>query len=123
MDPNGATGSARADQWLWAVRLFKTRTSATDACRGGHVKVNGTLAKAASKVRAGDRVEVRLHGRDRVLEVVQTVGKRLPASLVAEYAVDRSPPEPPRDEATFARDRGSGRPTKRDRRRLDRLRS
>jgi ribosome-associated heat shock protein Hsp15 len=115
----------RVDKWLWAVRLFKTRSLATEACRGGHVRVNGSPAKPATVVRAGDRVEARVHGRGRVLEVVRVIDKRVGAPVAAECLVDHSPPEPRGDEATgmWARDRGAGRPTKRDRRRLDRLRS
>jgi ribosome-associated heat shock protein Hsp15 len=115
----------RVDKWLWAVRLFKTRSLATEACRGGHVRVNGSPAKPATVVRAGDRVEARVHGRARVLEVVRVIDKRVGAPVAAECLVDHSPPEPRGDEAAgaWARDRGAGRPTKRDRRRLDRLRS
>jgi ribosome-associated heat shock protein Hsp15 len=115
----------RVDKWLWAVRLFKTRSLATDACRGGHVRVNGTPAKPATVVRAGDRVEARANGRDRVLEVVRVIDKRVGAPVAAECVVDHSPPEPRREEVagTWERDRGAGRPTKRDRRRLDRLRA
>jgi ribosome-associated heat shock protein Hsp15 len=115
----------RVDAWLWAVRATKTRSAATDACRGGHVRVNGSPAKAASPVRVGDRVEARIAGRDRVLEVVRLIDKRVGAPVAVECYVDHSPPPPSREDApvTFARDRGTGRPTKRDRRRLDRFRS
>lgn len=115
----------RVDKWLWAVRLFKTRGLATEACKGGHVRVNGTPAKAATPVRMGDRVEARVHGRDRVLEVVRIIDKRVGAPVAAECLIDHSPPEPPRDQSpdVFVRDRGAGRPTKRDRRQLDRFRT
>lgn len=120
-----AVDETRVDKWLWAVRLYKTRSLATDACRGGHVRVNGTPAKPATVVRAGDRVEVRVHGRSRVLEVVRVIDKRVGAPVAAACLVDHSPPEPRRDEAAgdWTRDRGAGRPTKRDRRRLERLRA
>lgn len=116
--------STRVDRWLWAVRLYKTRSSATEACAGGHVKVNGDSAKAATKVRVGDRVETRLHHRDRILEVVAIVDKRVGAAVAAECLIDHSPPPPAKDESVpiFAREPGAGRPTKRDRRRLDRFR-
>ena len=117
--------STRVDKWLWAVRLCKTRTAATEACAAGHVRVNGAPAKAAHAVRVGDRVEARLHGRERVLEVVQVIDKRVSASLAAECLVDHSPPPPPPPKEwylDFARDPGAGRPTKKDRRALDRLR-
>jgi ribosome-associated heat shock protein Hsp15 len=114
----------RIDRWLWAVRLSKTRSEATDACRGGHVRVNGKPAKPAAPVRVGDRVEARVQGRERILEVVRIIDKRVGAPIAAECLVDHSPPVV-RDEAAtplFERDRGAGRPTKRDRRDLDRLR-
>ncbi len=114
--------SARVDQWLWAVRIFKTRAMATEACRGGHVRVNGAAAKAATRVRQGDRVAARVHGHDRVLEVVEAITKRVGAAQAAVCMIDHSPPTTLRDESPFDRPRGSGRPTKRDRRQLDRLR-
>lgn len=114
----------RADQWLWAVRLYKTRSAATDACRGGHVRVNGSPAKAATPVRPGDRLEVHHFGTERILEVVNPIDKRVGAPLAAEAYVDHSPPRPPREETVpiFWRETGTGRPTKRDRRKLDRFR-
>ena len=114
----------RVDSWLWAVRMTPTRSAATDACRGGHVRVNGSPAKAATPVRLGDRVDARLAGRPRVLEVVRLLDKRVGAPGAVECYVDHSPPPPPREEAppTFRRDRGTGRPTKRDRRQIDRFR-
>lgn len=114
--------TVRVDRWLWAVRLYKTRTAASDACGGGHVRVNGSVAKPATKVRPGDRVSARVHGRDRLLEVVRAVEKRVGAAEAAECAVDHSPPPPERATEVFPRPRGSGRPTKRDRRMLDRAR-
>lgn len=114
--------TVRVDQWLWAVRLYKTRSAATDACRGGHVRVNGSPAKAASPVRPGDRVTTRVHGRDRDLEVLQVAAKRLGAPEAAACLVDHSPPPSARREAPAARVAGSGRPTKRERRQLDRFR-
>lgn len=115
----------RVDKWLWAVRVYKTRALATAACKGGHVRVNGVAAKPATTLRVGDRVEARAHGDLRVLEVARVIDKRVGAPLAAECVVDHSPPPPPRDQPldVFVRDRGSGRPTKRDRRRLDRFRS
>lgn len=112
----------RVDQWLWAVRVFKTRTDATEACKGGHVRVNDSAAKAAMRLRPGDRVTAHVHGRDRMLEVLVPIAKRVGAAQAADCIVDHSPPAPPHDDEPFARVRGSGRPTKRDRRMLDRLR-
>jgi ribosome-associated heat shock protein Hsp15 len=113
---------ARVDQWLWAVRIFKTRTEATEACRGGHVRVNGSPAKAATSVRIGDRVTARAHGSERILEVVQVLDKRVAAPVAAECLVDHTPQRPPGEEVPFARDPSAGRPTKRERRQLDRFR-
>lgn len=120
-----AVDTTRIDQWLWAVRLFKTRSMATAACRGGHVRINGSAAKPARPVRLGDRVEVRVADRDRVLEVVKLIDRRVAASLAAECVVDHSPPALPRDYVAplFRRDPGSGRPTKKDRRSIDRFRN
>jgi ribosome-associated heat shock protein Hsp15 len=122
--PAPALESTRVDRWLWAVRLYKTRSEATDACRGGHVRVNGVSAKPATTVRIGDRVEATVHGDERILEVVGIVDKRVGAPVAATCVVDHSPPKPPREEEPvfFVRDAGAGRPTKRDRRRLDRFR-
>jgi ribosome-associated heat shock protein Hsp15 len=94
------------------------------ACKGGHVRINGNSAKPANAVRPGDRVEVRAADRDRVVEVVRLVDKRVSAPIAAECLIDHSPPAPPREYVApmFRRDRGAGRPTKKDRRSLDRLR-
>jgi ribosome-associated heat shock protein Hsp15 len=117
--------SARVDRWLWAVRVYKTRSLATSACQGGHVRVNGAPAKPATKVRVGDTVEARAGDDDRVLDVVQVIEKRVSAPLAAACVVDRTPPRPDPEwvAPNLIRDRGAGRPTKRDRRRLDRFRS
>jgi ribosome-associated heat shock protein Hsp15 len=113
---------ARVDQWLWSIRLFKTRRASTDACRAGHVKVNGVPARPSTNVVPGDRVTARVAGRDRVLEVVRAVSKRVSAAEAAACLIDLSPPPPSREEAVLKREPGSGRPTKRDRRQMDRLR-
>ena len=122
---DGRVDETRVDKWLWAVRLFKTRALATAACRGGHVRVNGSPAKPAATVRVGDQVEAHVHGHARVLEVARVIDKRVGAPVAAECVVDHSPPPPSREQApdVFARERGTGRPTKRDRRQLDRFRS
>ena len=113
--------STRVDRWLWAVRLFKTRSAATDACRAGHVLVNDAKAKPATTVRVGDTVRARVGGRERIAEVVRVVDMRVGAPIAAECLIDRSPPPPPREfEAPFfVRDRGAGRPSKRERRQID----
>jgi len=104
--------------------MTKTRSDAAAACRGGHVKVNGSSAKPATTVKIGDRVEAYLHDRERILGVSQLIVKRVGATVALECFVDFSPAPPEREHAVpvFERDRGAGRPTKRDKRQLDRLR-
>ncbi len=118
----GGIESVRVDQWLWSVRMTKTRSDAAAACRGGHVKVNDKPAKPATPVKVGDRVEAFLHDRERILEVTTLIVKRVGATVAVDCFVDHSPPPPERETVIFQRDRGAGRPTKRDRRQLDRLR-
>ncbi|ONM49014.1 RNA-binding S4 domain-containing protein [Nocardia donostiensis] len=119
---NAAT-QARVDSWIWAVRLFKTRSAAAAACRGGHVRVNGTTVKPAHTVHPGDEVRIRSGGIERIVIVERIITKRVGAPIAAQCLIDRSPPPPPREvlAAMPRRDRGSGRPTKRERRETDRL--
>lgn len=121
MDP---VTTARVDSWTWAVRMFRTRSQATAACRAGHVRVNGDKVKSAQSVRVGDEVRVRSAGFDRVLVVSRIVSKRVGAVVAVECYVDKTPPPPPREEVALVpmRDRGAGRPTKRERREIDKLR-
>lgn len=102
--------------------MTKTRADAAAACRSGHVTVNGRTAKPSTPVKVGDRVVARLHQRERILDVVGLIAKRVGAGVAVENYVDHSPPPPEREAPVFARDRGTGRPTKRDRRQLDKLR-
>ena len=115
---------ARVDRWLWSVRVFKTRSMATDACRAGHVAVNRGVTKPATPVRVGDVVTIRFDGRDRVLEVARVIQNRVGAPIASECVIDHSPPPPPRELVArgLVRDPATGRPTKRDRRQIDRLR-
>ena len=116
----------RIDKWLWATRMFKTRSMASDACTGGHVTLNGETAKPSKSVVVGDNVEALTPGGPRVLEVAGLAEKRGPAKLAVTLYVDHTPPPPPTGhmpgDPTF--DRGSrkgrkgARPTKRDRRRF-----
>ena len=117
------SAATRVDVWLWAVRLYKSRTAATAACRGGHVRVNRVPAKASTTVKVGDRVEAFV-GRERILEVVTLIEKRVGAAVAAKCFVDHSPPPPPvnRMRPLRLRPPGSGRPTKKDRRQIDRMR-
>ncbi len=113
--------TVRVDVWLWAVRLYRSRSAATAACRGGHVRVNRAPAKASTQVRVGDKIEASMD-RQRVLEVVAVIDKRVGATVAATCLVDHSPPAPPRPPPVFRRQKGAGRPTKRERREIDRLR-
>jgi len=115
--------TVRVDVWIWSVRLVKTRSMAAAACRGGHVQVNGERVKPAHPVRTGDTVRLRHEGRERIVVVQRVIRKRVGAPVAAECLIDKSPPPPSPVQAGAAgvRDRGAGRPTKRDRRELERL--
>jgi ribosome-associated heat shock protein Hsp15 len=116
-------GTVRVDVWIWSVRLVKTRSLATAACRAGHVRINDDRAKPASVVRVGDQVRLRYEGRERIVVVRRVVRKRVGAAVAQECLTDNSPPPPPRESLVpiARRERGAGRPTKRERRELERL--
>ena len=118
--------AVRVDKWLWSVRVYKTRTKATDACTDGKVIVNDVAAKPATRVAVGDVVTAHRGDRTIIYVVKETIEKRVSATRAALCVEDRSPPPEPRESPTAAvfarRDRGSGRPTKRERREIDRLR-
>jgi ribosome-associated heat shock protein Hsp15 len=117
--------SIRVDKWLWAARVFKTRSLASTACDGGKVDINAEAAKPARRVRAGDRIEVSLpRGRRRTLKVVAIGDRRGSAEAARALFEDLTPPEPPRSRQAPPpfREPGAGRPTKRQRREIDRLR-
>lgn len=118
------SATARVDVWIWSVRLAKTRSAATAACRAGHVQVNGERVKASQSVSIGDEIRVRTAETERTVKVLRIISKRVGASVAAECLDDLTPPPPPREEKvlTVRRDRGAGRPTKRERRSLDKLR-
>jgi ribosome-associated heat shock protein Hsp15 len=105
------------------VRLAKTRSASSGACRAGHLRVNGMRVKPAHPVRAGDEVRPRQDGRERVVVVVRVIARRAGAPVAAGCYVDRGPPPPSREEtvAVAARDRGTGRPAKRGRRSTGKL--
>jgi ribosome-associated heat shock protein Hsp15 len=119
----------RIDKWLWAARFFKTRSTATEAVAGGHVKVNGERAKPSREVAVGERVEVRTSADRWTVEVRALAERRGPAAaartLYEETPESLAAREQRRLEAKASRPLGAdlgGRPTKRDRRRLDALR-
>lgn len=105
------------------MRLARTRSAASGACRAGHARVNGVRVKPAHVIRAGDEVRLRQDGYERVVVVVRVITKRVGAPAAAECYIDNSPPRPPREEAgpLAVRDRGTGRPTKRERRSIEKL--
>jgi len=120
-----SSDSIRVDKWLWAARVFKTRSLASTACDGGKVDINAEAAKPARRVHAGDRIEVSLpRGRRRILKVVGVGERRGSAEAARKLFEDLTPPEPPRSRQAPPpfREPGAGRPTKRERREIDRLR-
>ena len=117
--------SIRVDKWLWATRVFKTRSQASVACDGGKVDVNDEAAKPARRVRAGDLIRVTLpRGRRRILKVAGVDDRRGSAEIAKQLFEDLTPPEPPRARQAPPPWRlpGTGRPTKRERRDIQRLR-
>lgn len=121
IEPSGK--AVRIDAWLWAVRIFKTRSQAAEAVRAGHVKIGGKTVKPAVQVVPGDTVRVWKNHHEYILEVTATVSKRVGAPVARTCYIDHSPPPPPRElfAAPPVRDRGTGRPTKKERRKIDRL--
>jgi ribosome-associated heat shock protein Hsp15 len=118
--------STRVDRWLWAVRLTKTRSDAAAACRGGHVRVNDRPAKPATMITSGDQVRARVATGTRTVEVVRVIEKRVGAADAVSCFIDHTPKPPPEAAAVLPvaqRDRGAGRPTKRDRRVMERFRT
>ncbi|MGC0421834.1 RNA-binding S4 domain-containing protein [Embleya sp. AB8] len=116
--------TVRVDSWIWSVRLTKTRSLAAAACKAGHVRVNGDKVKPAQSIKVGDEVRLRQDGHERIVVVKRIVRKRVGPPVAAECLIDNSPPPPPREEVVVVarRDRGTGRPTKRDRRVLEQFR-
>jgi ribosome-associated heat shock protein Hsp15 len=117
-----ALAEVRIDKWLWAARCFKTRGVAAEACDAGHVKVNGNSAKPSKVVRRGDRIEAHTPGGPKVFEVIELAEKRGAAAQARLLYIDHSPPPPPRDDTRVVRDRGAGRPSKRELRQIQKLR-
>ncbi len=120
-----AVVSVRIDKWLWAARVFKTRSLASAACQGGKVDVNDEAAKPAKAVRVGDVVRVTLPlGRRRIVKIAVPGDRRGSPAEGRTLYEDLTPPEPPRQRLAPPpfRPAGAGRPTKRERRQVDRLR-
>lgn len=123
MEENGV----RMDKWLWAARLFKTRAIATDAIKGGKVKMNDTPVKPSREVKEGDVIQVQIEQLHKVVQVKSVIKNRVPAKMVPEVYTDLTPKEEyERIEFLHAykseyRDRGAGRPTKKERRMIEKI--
>ncbi|MBQ0043423.1 MAG: RNA-binding S4 domain-containing protein [Bacteroidales bacterium] len=119
--------STRIDKYLWAIRVYKSRTDATDACKGGKVKLNGLDVKPSREIKAGDMLTARKGQVQFTFRVIEPIDKRQGAKFVPQYAENLTPPEElekmraPVETFFFKRDRGTGRPTKKDRRQMDSL--
>lgn len=117
--------AVRIDKYLWAIRIFKTRTIATTACNAGKVKINDQNVKPSYKVKSGDVFKVRVNHQVRTIEVVNIIEKRVGAKIAVECYNDITPEEDKIDFAKAAfhsperRDRGAGRPTKKERRDIE----
>jgi ribosome-associated heat shock protein Hsp15 len=114
--------TVRVDRWLCAARIYASRSQATDACSAGCVTLNGTAIRPSHVVRVGDELSARAPRGLVVLKILKLADKRLGPPLARELYEDHSPPPPPREDLFPMRDRGAGRPTKQERRRMDRMR-
>lgn len=127
MPDTASQPTVRLDKWLWAVRLYKTRGRAIEACHAGHVRIDGERVKPARSVRVGEVIEARTGEIVRRYRVLAPLDRRVGAKLVPNYAEDLTPeeeylrPKQEREEPFFRRKKGTGRPTKRDRRQIERL--
>jgi ribosome-associated heat shock protein Hsp15 len=127
-DPGGdGAGKVRVDAWLWAVRLYPTRTAATEACNAGRVRIDGQAVRPARRIAPGDVIEARRADRTGTYRVLRTISKRVGAPIAVQcYEVVREELDrAPRSALSASwgeRRRGTGRPTKQDRRRIDAMR-
>ncbi len=118
---------SRADKYLWAVRIYKTRSEAAEACKNGRVKVNGVEAKSSREIKSGDIIDVRKGFVNFKYEVIEPIDKRVGAKLAEEAIRNITPQEEldklnaPKESIFLYRDRGTGRPTKKERREMDSL--
>lgn len=117
----------RVDKWLWSVRLYKTRNLAIDACKAGKVKIDGNSVKPSRVVKPGDIINISLGQLNKTVRVKELLNNRVSAKLVPDYLEDLTPPEEyeriqlMKEFNIEWRDRGTGRPTKKDRRFIDKL--
>ena len=119
--------SVRIDKYLWAIRIFKTRSDSAEACNGNKVRLNGAVAKASKAVKPGDTIEVRKGSALLCYKVIKLSESRMGAALVPDFAENLTPQSeldklrPPKETIVLQRDKGSGRPTKKERRQLEDL--
>ena len=119
--------TTRIDKWLWVVRIYKTRSIATKACAGGKVKIEGNTVKASRMVRKGDIIQVRKRVIKYEYKVLKIAEKRMGAKLVPDFLEDITPKEElaklktAQKQPIQTREKGQGRPTKRERRMMDKL--
>lgn len=119
--------SIRIDKWLWTVRLFKTRSQAAEACKGGKVKISGQSVKASKEVKVNEIIEIQSQGIKRKVKIIKIIKNRVAAKLVPELINDLTSPEEYEKLEMIKllnkdkRDRGTGRPTKRDRRIISKI--
>jgi len=117
----------RIDKWLWSVRIFKTRSQATEACRKGKVKIDDQEVKPSREVKTGDIIKVDLKAFEKTVKVIDLLDKRVSAKLVQNYMEDLTPkeeydkPQKIRETNYEYRERGAGRPTKKERRMIEKL--
>ncbi len=115
----------RIDKFLWCVRVYKTRTMATEACRNGRLSINGQVVKPAREVAANEIIEIKLHAYTRTIKIVDLPKSRVGAKLLSDYIIELTPDEEfkkldlIRERLVFQRPKGTGRPTKKERRELD----
>lgn len=127
-DPEPVGPDVRLDKWLWAVRVFKSRSLAAEACQAGHVKIGEQRVKPSRVVRVGEVICAQVGTMTRTVKVTALLKQRVGAKVAFQHYQDLTPPEEyakrqePRLEPLFHRPKGSGRPTKRERRLLDRMR-
>ena len=123
-----AAQAVRVDKWLWAVRLYKTRTLATDACKAGHVSIGGANIKPSRELRIGEIVTVRTSELTKTVKVLASLEQRVGPKLISNYLEDITPAaeylrviQARQQQLTPFRPKGAGRPTKKERRELEQL--
>ncbi len=127
LKPKTMADGVRIDKYIWSIRCFKTRSEATDACNGNKVRLNGAPVKPSKEVKIGDTIEVRKGIALYTYKVLQLSQNRMGAALVPEYAQNLTPQSEldklhaPKETFFVKRDRGTGRPTKKERREMDAL--